>query len=396
MPTSVLDVLDAYRTDLAAASRSDPFGERDQTWILFGSTLQRAVTLPADARDIYLSAALSQLLSRGANSSSSDVASAVEAYSEEAEDAGAYALALVILDLGRGITPLVDVRQHGRFVARQARIHRKLGELDTALDLYEEVEASGLQNHDEELVCRGRLGKGIAARMRGNYPLAERFFRAVLESGGTSAAIREIKALAHHGMMIVAGVAKHYGTALQHGWMAYDLFAEWPARQSDMLVEISNVCNYTGQYRAALNGYLLVLGHPIVPRLRLTAIGGAALAAAHLGDAAVVHRLAAEGSAMIDPRNDQYEVADLERALAEAFYWLGEVRQGDTFKERATKRAIAGGYFEIVHEAESLGPVGTIAKRDTDVLSVEASAFTSKLAVRDSHDLLAAAFSRSD
>jgi tetratricopeptide (TPR) repeat protein len=401
MPTAVLDVVDAYRTDLTAASRSEPFGERDETLILFGSILQRALALPSDARGDYLGAALPDVLpttireidARGPDPSM--LVSLVEELSEDAEDAGAFSLALVQLDLGRSLTPLGDVRHQGRLVIRQARIHRKLGKLDAALRLYTEVERLGVEHADEELVCRGWLGKGIVARMRGNYPQAAEFFRRVLDSGRRGDWTREVTALAHHGMMIVAEVGKDYDAAVKHGWAAYDLFSEMPTRQADLLIGLSHLCNVTRQYRAALNGFLLVLARALAPRVRLTAIAGAATAAAHLGDAAVVNRLAAEGCALIDARNNQYEVADLERELADAYYWLGDVEQGSAFKTRALDRARAGGYFEIVHAAEALGPHPT-STSEAYTLSAEAHAFTARLAGRDSDDLLGAALNRSD
>jgi hypothetical protein len=399
MPTSVLDVVEAYRTDLNAASRSEPFGERDQMWILFGSILQRALALPSAARAEYLRTALAPIHPTSENAGVDDhnpIFRLVETVSEDAEDAGAYALALVLLDLGRGLTPLADAHSHGRLVTRQARVHRKLGEIEMALTLYDEVEGLGLEHANEELVCRGRLGKGIVARMRGNYPAASEHFRRVLDTVGSGPAIREVKALAHHGMMIVAGVAKDYDTSLKHGWQAHDGFADLPARQADMLVEISNVCNLTGQFRAALNGYLLVLARPLAPRVRLTALGGAAWAAANLDLPTVVERLAREGEALMDARNDQYEVADLERTLAEAYYWLGNSARADGFKARAVDRARAGGYFEIEYQADALRAPAVASKSPSYALSSEAQAVTTRLAGRDSNDLLAAALSRSD
>src|SRR5262245_60465366 len=48
MPTTVLDVVDAYRTDLVNATRPNAFGERDDVWLLCGTILYRALALPAD------------------------------------------------------------------------------------------------------------------------------------------------------------------------------------------------------------------------------------------------------------------------------------------------------------------------------------------------------------
>jgi tetratricopeptide (TPR) repeat protein len=402
MSTTVYDVVDAYRADLANATRSEAFGERDDAWLVCGTILQRALALPSDTRRPYLDAALADLLpetfaSRPSNLMDADaLAFLVETHSEEAEDAGAYALAMVLLDLGRALIPLDATRLQGRLLTRQARVRRKLGALDEADATYDQVEQAGLEAGDEELVCRGRLGKGIVARMRGNYPAARGHFSRVLESTSGETAIHKLRLQAHQGMMIAAGVAGDFDTALRHGWTAYDGWADEPPEQSSTLVNLAQVCYESGQYRAALNGFLLVLAKPLVSRVRLTALGNAALAAAHLGEKSILDQLANQGIAMIDPRNDQFEVADLEVSLAQAFFLSGDSIRGDVFKQRALERARAGSFFEILHEAESLGRVTETPRAPAFRFSDVGRAVTRNLASRDSDQLLTVAFSRSD
>src|ERR1041385_1960782 len=211
MTHAVYDILDAYRADLANASGDEPapaaFGTRDEIWIVLGTALQRALALPRATRDAYLEAALVDLMpstgtlaaSRGATPDR--LAAAVAEISEEAEDAGAYAMANTLLDLGRLLVPLDAVRLQGRLLARQARVQRKLGELDESVATYDRVEEAGRDHDDDELICRAQLGKGIVARVRGNYPAARAHFQRVLDSPGPSAEIDECRSLAHAGLM---------------------------------------------------------------------------------------------------------------------------------------------------------------------------------------------------
>ena len=400
--TSVYDVVDAYRADLSSASRSNAFGERDDAWLVCGTVLQRGLALPGDARRPYLDAALSDLIPEWCASSAADLsrdealARLVETLSSEAEDAGAYSLAMVLLDLARGLLPLDATRLQGRLLSLQARVRRRLGELDDADATYEEVEDRGIEIQDEELICRGRLGKGIVARMRGNYPAAREHFLRVLQSTADEPAIHKLQLQAHQGMMIAAAVARDFDAALRHGWTAYDGWLDDPSQRSLTLINLAKVCYDSGQYRAALNGFLLVLGKPLVSRLRLTALGNAALAAARLGEKSIIDEVAKQAIAMIDPRNDQYEVADLEVALAQSFFLSGDEIRGDIFKGRAIERARAGRFFEILHEAEGIGPIDETSTAAEFNFSDLGRAVTRNLAGRDSDELLTVAFSQSD
>jgi hypothetical protein len=196
-------------------------------------------------------------------------------------------------------------------------------------------------------------------------------------------------------MMIAAAVARDFDAAVRHGWTAYDGWLDDPSQQSLTLINLAKVCYDSGQYRAALNGFLLVLGKPLVSRLRLTALGNAALAAARLGETSIIDQVANQAIAMIDPRNDQYEVADLEVALAQAFFLSGDEIRGDAFKRRALERARAGRFFEILHEAEGIGPMNESSTAAEFGFSDLGRAVTRNLAGRDSEELLTSAFSQS-
>src|SRR5262249_18725039 len=153
-----------------------------------------------DAADTEgLSDALATLARDG--SSSTALCAAVMIVASEIEDAGAFALATAMLDLTRVLAGVAEVRLQGRLLAPQARILRKIGETDLAHDLFDDVAEIGATHGDQELIARAHLGKGVLARIRGNYPEARREYLAVLELTRSSAgAMRELYVHAHHGM----------------------------------------------------------------------------------------------------------------------------------------------------------------------------------------------------
>ena len=85
----------------------------------------------------------------------------------EAEDAGAFALATAMLDFARILVGMGEFRLQGRLLAQQARILRKIGEMDLARELFDEVGDIGITHGDQELIARAHLGKGVSgARAR--------------------------------------------------------------------------------------------------------------------------------------------------------------------------------------------------------------------------------------
>ena len=82
-----------------------------------------------------------------------------------------------MLDSGRVLVGVAEFSLQGRLLAQQARILRKIGELDLALELYEEVGEMGATHGDAELIALGHLGTGVVARVRGNNPRRARSTR---------------------------------------------------------------------------------------------------------------------------------------------------------------------------------------------------------------------------
>ena len=125
-------------------------------------------------------------------------------------------------------------------------------------------------------------------------------------------------------------------------------------------------------------------------RMQLITVGSAAVAAGELGYAAMVRRFIALGDDLMDDRNDQYEVADLEKSLAQASFAIGDDVTGALYRRRALSRAERLGFFEILHDTERLTPRRGSAQRAQLDLSEEAIAATTELESADSESLFAA------
>ena len=70
-----------------------------------------------------------------------------------------------------------------------------------AADLYEMAGRIGGAFHIADLQVRADLGRGVVARMRGNYPEARARFRRALRRA-ERAGLRALTGIAHHGLMV--------------------------------------------------------------------------------------------------------------------------------------------------------------------------------------------------
>ncbi|HTE47902.1 MAG TPA: hypothetical protein VK636_21855 [Gemmatimonadaceae bacterium] len=411
MQLSISDVLDAYRADLSNAGRAR-FSSHDATWLAFGTLMQRAVGVADDERATYLRGGAARMLAGfpagsltatidtlarcaladGMDDDDFDAAlcSAAMAVAADAEDAGAFALATLIIDFARILVGLGEFRLQGRLLAQQARIFRKIGEMDSALELYGELDEIAATHGDQELVARAHLGKAAVARVRGNLPRAREEFSAILKTALGSNEIRELHMHAHHGLLIVSASAGDFDAALRHGSLALAL-ARNEERRIEMLTNVSAVCFDVGQFRAALHGYLQVLGKTTIERVRIGAIGGAGTAAAHLGDRATVDTLARSATLLLAHHAHEYELADMAREFSEAYSYMGESELASTYREYAMERAQRGGFYEIIHKIESFDLSSNKARPRALRLADDALTVARELASGDSEELLLAA-----
>jgi tetratricopeptide (TPR) repeat protein len=405
------DVLDAYRADLTNAGK-ETFLAWDALWLQFGAVLQRAHELESAQRQSYLVAGIEALLDHEweapvgeaierfvrvtEDDESSEAQTALCALAllvaNDAEDAGAFAVATTLLDLTRALVGVAEFRLQGRLLSQQARILRKISELDVSLELYQEVEQLAGIDNDAELRARAAMGRAVIARIRGNYPEARRHFFAVLEQAPATEEIRDLHVYAYHGLLIAAAVARDFEAALLYGAHAVKM-ARTADHRAELLVNLSSVCQDVGQHRAALNGYLRALAETRLPRVRFTALGSAATAAARLGERHVVDELTRSGLSLMMLSRLDYEVADMLREFGDAWELLEDEASARRFREQAMARAQRGGFFEIQHRIEEAMLTRAEIQAPPAPLTADAMAVASRLSDGDSHDLLAAAIS---
>jgi len=289
---------------------------------------------------------------------------------------------------------IAEFRLQGRLVAQQARVFRKISELDISLELYQEVEQLAEIDNDVELRARGALGRGVIARVRGNYPEARRRFLSILEYEPVTDELRDLHAWACDGLLMVSATARDFEAALRYGARAVKVTRR-PEHRAELLVNLSNVCLEVGQYRAALNTYLRALAQTRFHHIKLPALGSAAIAAARLGERYVVDELTRSGLDLMTSSRLDYEVADMLREFGDAWEVLGDAASARKFREQSMARAQRGGFFEIQHRVEE-----AMRARPTvpppSPLAPDAMAIASQLSGGDSLDLLSAAITNQE
>jgi tetratricopeptide (TPR) repeat protein len=411
MKLSISDVLDAYRADLSNAGR-EQLSAGDAAWLAFGTLLQRAVRLDAPERAAYLrggaariaqecaagepTAALAALAAVGQASLTDDgdldaaLCAAAIAVATDAEVASAFAVATLIIDFTRSLVGLGEFRLQGRLLGQQVRVFRKVGELDSALELCDQIGDIGVTHGDQELIALSHVNRGAIARVRGNNPMARAEFSAVLDMSLSTNEGRDLHVHAHHGLLVTSAIAKDFDAALQHGARALDL-ARTTEIRTEMLANLASLCYDIGQFRSALHGYLHVLAESQETRVRISAFGGAAVASARLGDSAMVNALVHAATTLVAGDGFLYEFADMYREFSEAYAHLGQAALASKYRDEALGRARAGGFFEISHRLESfVAPAKPNQSIDVSLTDV-AWQVAEQLASGDSEELLSAA-----
>jgi len=371
--------LEAYRSDLSRHPNRMDFGRSDTVWLLVAHCLHRLSRAQGEARhsiaencasaigDVASTVApdtaeeeamITQLERlRGAlplidtQSGAVELIDAARVLARQMGDAGALWLAFSTLGHVRLAAALARPRDIGLAMADQAWVARTLGDLDSAEEIYDEVSAAGVRAGEVELVARALLGKGVTARVRGNYPHARKWLRQGLEQA-EAAGLADLAAIGHQGLLIAAATAGDNETALVHGWAAFELAAGMRDRQAEILINLSQVSLLAGQARAARSGFLASMARSDSPRVHLPCIGGAAVASATVGDLPSVARLAATAEESLAAAAFPFETAGLLKSLYQAFDLVGDVVRAEEYRLRARGLARKNGFFEIVLATE--------------------------------------------
>lgn len=371
--------LEAYRADLTRNPNQNDFGRSDTVWLLVAHCLHRlsradrharrtladncrqairdlATTVEPDTpEETAMVAELARLQralpSIDAEEGARDVVESVRVLAGHMGEAGALWLMFSALGHVRLAAPGAPARSLGMAIADQAWVARTLGDLDSADELYREVGKLGARQGIVELEARALLGRGVTARVRGNYPNARAFLRDGLAKA-ESAGLHDQAAVAHQGLLIAAATAGDVDTALVHGWAAFELATGEPDREAEILINLAQVSLLSGQPNAARNGFLVSMARSNALRFRLPCLGGAALASAKLGDRRRLESFATLAEESLSSSGLPFESASLLRSLFDAYAVAGDAERAEGYRLRARALARKNGFFEIVLATE--------------------------------------------
>jgi hypothetical protein len=356
----------AYAVDVARLEGGAPIGAADDAWLALAHALARAAELPVGQRAAVLAAggdcvaalipagaagAVAATLAaaaaalrelgphvggQGGSAGAPAVARAVAAVQgavAQAEQAGAFVLAFSTLAaLRAALAPVLDRRLEGLLLAQQGRAARQLGAMAAAAELYAASARAGRAARAPDVAARALIGGGVLASMRGNYPEARDLFRRGLAEA-TRAGSDEHRRAAHHGLLVAALAARDVETALAHGWAAFrETAPDAPDDRAEMLLNLGEVGRQAGEYRASLGACLTALELTDAPRLRLPALGGAAVAAARLGEAGLLRFVAREVERAVRRSGQPFENARALAAVAEAYATSDQPEPSDSLR----------------------------------------------------------------
>jgi tetratricopeptide (TPR) repeat protein len=280
------------------------------------------------------------------------IAWAARHIANEAEDAGAYHLAWTILTRVESMRPEDDL-ERGRCIAQRARIARKTDDREGAEELYQTVEQLGRDINSPELLSRAFVGYGILARVRGNYPDARRWSTLAAAEADANG-VTEVSSLAHHTLMICAGVAGDFEQSLLEGWLAFQHTADDPDREAEMLFTLGQLLVEMQRPHSALHAVAGGVARTTLARMLLPGLGTMALAAAQLGDRRLVDHAARRVNEIAGRQILPYSLAGAHLDLAAAYFRLGNRPAAEDYRQRVVNSALAHGFHEFGHRAELL------------------------------------------
>ncbi|MGH7710394.1 MAG: tetratricopeptide repeat protein, partial [Gemmatimonadaceae bacterium] len=305
------------------------------------------------------------------DSSLGELARLIEGLQRYGERAGQEILAKVVLDMSTRMSSLgaltlaatlvgharEGVREasegtRGLLLVEQARLTRLLGNLDESEMLYAQLHAIGERAHDDVLLARAAIGRGVIARVRGNYPKARTLFLEGLDLS-ERAGSAELQRFAHQGVFVVAAVAEEWEEALRHGWLALVLGSGNPEHEAEALINLAHVSLGAGYPRAALHATLKALPNASDLRMQLPALGTAVVAAARCDERSILDHLAARLENALSGSSLPFEGAQALLSLARAFDEVGLRSRADAARERALRIAEEHEFHELVHKAQT-------------------------------------------
>ena len=365
-------VLEAYSTDLAHRRSEVPITPHDGHWIAVGSLLSHARNVPETKRRRLLSQARRMirsllgdapwaqgpLLDAAPPADRRVLGPRVRLLCEQIEDAGAIHLADALVSTYLVSGDEIDALERGRIAALRGRFAWKQGDHVTAHERYRRVRAIARRIGSTELEVRAAVGFAVVARLRGNYPASRTAARQAVRLGEAHGLSR-LAALGHQSLMIAAVVAGDLNTALHHSWLAYADVRGNAVEEAERLVDTAQLFLDAGHVELAAAGFAAALERALPDRVRLPAVGGAALAAARQDDKRTVRRMADVARRTVNDGILPYASVVSRLDIAEALETIGDLDGAAPFRQEAETVASAHDYHELVYRARR--PVATAA-----------------------------------
>jgi tetratricopeptide (TPR) repeat protein len=348
----------------AAGDHSSADDPRMSHWLLVAQAAERLAELRPAQRAEYLTrlgdSVLPERLERPTQiegdgrvpaDATAELAERLRLEAEDMEREGCFELALTT------VSSVCKMLARGSLTARLlatahlGRIVRQTGELDSAVDCYTSVTQTGLSVDDGPVAAHGYIGLGNVAHARGNRPSQKAFFQKALELAPKGS---PVELSAHQGLMVTANQQGELADALIHGWKVHDLAMPDSEVQFETLNNLAQTALYSGFARASLSGFEYVIQRARISRIRLPAIGGAAIAAARLKDRSSLAHFELLARDEINRAALPHESARMYYDAAEARAAMGDFSEVLSHVADCLRISDAFGFHELRVKAELL------------------------------------------
>jgi hypothetical protein len=148
-------------------------------------------------------------------------------------------------------------------------------------------------------------------------------------------------------LLVAALAAKDAETALAHGWAAFqETSPASPDDRAEMLLNLGEIGRQSGEHRAALGACVAAIELTDAPRVRLPALGCAAICAAYLGEMNLLAFIVGDVDRTIPRSGQPFENARVLVSLAEAYVHL-DAALALQFAASADVLSLEGGFHQV-------------------------------------------------
>ncbi len=353
---------DAYRADVQnAASLCDD----DDAFLAIASLVHLAAPLPsATQRRRSLAQAVDQTVELIGREFVRDYAriewrgqtvriSPLLVLAQEIQEVGGYQLAGVLLDDVMRAAAELQPLWRGRLLALRARIAWKRGDIEEARERYALIYSMGLRSREPELQARAEIGRAALAQLSGNLPGVYTHARRAVAFAERSRTLGVMR-LAHQALTIGFVGKRDFERALAAAWRALALSKSHALLEAEALQNIGQIMLQTGHPAEARASFTAVLSKQHPDRVLLAALGGLALASAHVGAEPTVEWSIREIWRARSLPVPHYELANALLESANALQALGRTAEAERYRDAAEPIATVRQYHELAHNAEQI------------------------------------------